>query len=106
MASKLSLFAAFCMGAAAGTAIGMMFAPASGEELRGQLGDRMNDYFGTASEAYDDAKVRLTDAVNQGMDQAKGMARQTSRRARRAATQVAEAASERLPQSLKDQLQH
>jgi len=50
MKDQTKLIAAILVGAAAGAVLGMLFAPDSGEGLRGDIADYVNDLVATAKE--------------------------------------------------------
>jgi gas vesicle protein len=61
------MFGLLC-GAAVGAAIGLLFAPKSGAELRGQLADSADKLRRRAGEKYDQASQVVNEAVDRGRD--------------------------------------
>lgn len=55
-------------GALAGAAVGILFAPRSGAELRGRVADSAGRLRREAERAYDDASTLVHDAVDCGRD--------------------------------------
>jgi gas vesicle protein len=61
------MFGLLC-GAAVGAAIGLLFAPKSGAELRTQLADSADKLRRRAGEKYDQASQAVNEAVDRGRD--------------------------------------
>ena len=57
-------------GTVLGAGLGMLFAPKSGSELRGQISDQAGSLANTASEGYRRATQTASDAVARGADEA------------------------------------
>lgn len=55
-------------GAAIGAAVGLLFAPRSGAEMRQQLAHQTQRFRRTASDAYDSASQMVNDAVARGRE--------------------------------------
>ena len=53
----------FLAGLGIGFALGVLYAPKSGEELRGEMKDRVNEVAENAREVIDDAKARVRQGV-------------------------------------------
>ena len=58
----------FLIGLGTGIALGVLFAPMSGEETRNKMVDRASDLADTAREAVDQGRERVRDAVDQGRE--------------------------------------
>lgn len=55
-------------GAIAGAAVGLLFAPKSGAEMRGQVAESASRVREQAGKTYERASVAMTDAVERGRD--------------------------------------
>jgi hypothetical protein len=64
----LSMLGAFALGTLVGGAMGLLFAPKTGEEMRRQLGERLDDASHRVKDRLDDATHRVKDrfATNSG----------------------------------------
>jgi len=54
-------------GAAAGLIVGLLMAPKSGEELRSDIGEAVDDYMDAARSKADDLKSSASDLANRGL---------------------------------------
>ena len=55
----------FLIGLGLGIGLGVLFAPMSGEETRGNLSDRANDLANSARESYEQGRSRIQRGVEQ-----------------------------------------
>ena len=58
-----SVFGAFMLGGLIGAALGLLFAPRSGKEMRELIAERGGEYWGDAGEFYVAGKEKVTDVV-------------------------------------------
>jgi gas vesicle protein len=70
-----SIMLAFLLGAAAGAAVALLYAPQTGDETRRFLGDkaregrqRASEFAGKASDAFSQGREQLTHAVERGRE--------------------------------------
>ena len=66
--SAANTIAAFVLGAVTGAAVAILMAPASGEDVRRQLGDKAREARDRANEAARQARERATEAARQGRE--------------------------------------
>ena len=64
----------FLMGLSVGAGLGLLFAPARGDELRNDLSDRAKDIAESAREEYDRLRGRASKKVDQVVNQAQRFA--------------------------------
>lgn len=65
-------------GAAAGLAIGILFAPAKGSETREKLMNGLGDLTGNLKEKADDFKSRVSDNVNKVKEKVRGTSEESA----------------------------
>ncbi|MDR2196547.1 MAG: YtxH domain-containing protein [Coriobacteriales bacterium] len=56
-------FVSFVIGGAVGAALGILFAPRSGEETRAQIAEKADEYWGRGVVFYDQSKARVQEGV-------------------------------------------
>ncbi len=66
--SNKNIVLALVAGAGAGLAAGLLMAPKSGEKLRAEIGDAVNDYMDTARKSADELKTSAGKLVERGRD--------------------------------------
>ena len=66
--SAANTIAAFVLGAVTGAAVAILMTPASGDEVRRQIGDRAREARERANEAARQARERAADAARQGRE--------------------------------------
>jgi gas vesicle protein len=66
--SAANTIAAFVLGAVTGAAVAILMTPASGDEVRRQIGDRAREARDRANEAARQARERAADAARQGRE--------------------------------------
>ncbi|MEI7813370.1 MAG: YtxH domain-containing protein [Coriobacteriia bacterium] len=65
-----SVFGAFLLGGLIGAALGLLFAPRSGKEMRDLIAEKSGEYWGEAEDFYVVGKEKVTDAVAAGQQTA------------------------------------
>jgi gas vesicle protein len=63
-----SILLAFILGVVSGAAVALLYAPASGRETRGYLGDKAEEARARAAEAAAQAAAKGREALNQGRE--------------------------------------
>lgn len=72
MKDQAKIIAALLIGAAAGAALGLLFAPDSGESLRGDIADYVNDLVSSAKDKAQSTAEDLKAYGNNVVERAKG----------------------------------
>ncbi|OGU55110.1 MAG: gas vesicle protein [Ignavibacteria bacterium RBG_13_36_8] len=60
------LIVGFLTGSIVGSIVALLFAPKSGKELRGEIGERAGEFFEDAENYMEKAKVRASELINDG----------------------------------------
>lgn len=62
------MFGAFLFGGLIGAVLGILFAPRSGQQTRGMLASKGQEYLDQGKELYEDGRERLVEAYDSGRD--------------------------------------
>ncbi len=72
-------FAAFLMGAAAGTLAGLLLAPESGNKVRTKLSKTANDVLYDLEDAWESSAEKLKDVVDEALEELEKISKEAAR---------------------------